>query len=57
MQYNIKYKNADVIDTYYMPLIAEKNLLAEDIVYSARMIVAKFLGMSPFKIIAIDKCV
>lgn len=57
MQYNIKYKNAGVIDTYYMPLIAEQNLLAEDIVYSARMIVAKFLGMSPFKIIAIDKCV
>ena len=57
MQYEIKFKYEDVIGTYYMPLIAEQDLMADDIVYSARMAVAKFLGTSQFEIISIHKCI
>lgn len=53
MQYEIKYKYEGVIGTYYMPLITEQDLKAEDIVYSARMAVAKFLGTSQFVIISV----
>ena len=55
MQYEIKFKYEDVIGTYYMPLIAEQDLMADDIVYSARMAVAKFLGTSHFEIISIHE--
>ena len=44
MQYEIKYNYQGAIGTLYMPLIAEQQLLKEDIVYSARIAVAKFLG-------------
>jgi hypothetical protein len=57
MQYEIKFKYEDVIGTYYMPLIAEQKLLTEDINYSAKMAVAKFLGTSQFEIISIHKCI
>ena len=57
MQYKIKYKYEGVTGTYYMSLIAEQDLLAEDIVYTARMSVAKFLGTSQVEIISIHKCI
>ena len=57
MQYEIKYNYQGAIGTLYMPLIAEQQLLKEDIVYSARKTVAKFLGTSRFKIISINKCI
>ena len=44
MQYEIKYNYQGAIGTLYMPLIDEQQLLKEDIVYSARIAVAKFLG-------------
>ena len=53
MQYEIKYKYESVIGTYYMPLISEFELSKQDITYSARMDVAKFLGTSQFEIISI----
>lgn len=53
MQYEIKYKYEGVIGTYYMPLISEFELSKQDITYSARMAVAKFLGTSQFEIISI----
>lgn len=53
MQYEIKYNYQGAIGTLYMPLIAEQQLLTEDIVYSARIAVAKFLGTSQFEIISI----
>lgn len=56
MQYEIKYKYEGAIGTYYMPLIAEQELLTEDILYSAKMAVAKFLGTSQFEIISIREC-
>ena len=55
MQYEIKYKYEGVIGTYYMPLIAEQDLLAEDLLYSARMAVGKFLGTNQFEVISIHK--
>lgn len=57
MQYEIKYNYQGAIGTLYMPLIAEQQLLKEDIVYSARIAVAKFLGTSQFEIISIHKCI
>ena len=57
MQYEIKYKYESVIGIYYMPVIAEQNLMADDIVYSARMAVGKFLGTSQFEIISVHECV
>ena len=56
MQYEIKYRYGGVIGTYYMPLIAEQDLLAEDIKYSARKTVAKFLGTNQFEILCINAC-
>jgi len=53
MQYEIKYKYESVIGTYYMPLISEFELSKQDITYSARMAVTKFLGTSQFEIISI----
>ena len=55
MQYEIKYKYEGVLCTYYMPLISEYGLSEQDITYSARMAVAKFLGTSQFEIISIHK--
>lgn len=57
MQYEFKYKYEGVTGTYYMPLIAEQELLAEDIIYSAKMAIAKFLKTSHFEIISIHKCI
>ena len=57
MQYEIKYNYQGAIGTLYMPLIDEQQLLKEDIVYSARIAVAKFLGTSQFEIISIHKCI
>ena len=57
MQYEIKYNYQETIGTLYMPLIGEQDLMAEDIVYSARKTVAKFLGTSRFKIISIQECI
>ena len=57
MLYEIKYKFEGLIGTYYMPLIAEQGLIAEDIKYSARMAVVKFLGTSQFEIVSIHECV
>ena len=56
MQYEIKYKFEGVIGTYYMPLTAEQDLLAEDFKYSARKAVAKFLGTNQFEILSINAC-
>ena len=53
MQYEIKYNYQGAIDTLYMPLIAEQKLLAEDIIYSAKMAVAKSRGTSQIEIISI----
>lgn len=55
MQYEIKYKFEGGIGTYYMPLIAEQDLMAEDIEYSARKTVAKLLGTNQFEIISIHE--
>ena len=55
MQYEIKYEHEGIIGTYYMPLISEFELSKQDITYSARMAVAKFLGTSQFEIISIHK--
>ena len=57
MQYEIKYNYQGAIGTLYMPLIGKQDLMAEDIVYSTRKTVAKFLGTSQFKIISIQKCI
>ena len=57
MQYEIKYKYEGIIGTYYMPLRTEQDILIEDIKYSARLAVAKFLGTSQFEIISVHKCV
>lgn len=56
MQYEIKYKYEGIIGTYYMPLITEQDILAEDFKYSARKSVAKFLGTSQFEILSINAC-
>lgn len=56
MQYEIKYKFEGGIDTYYMPLITEQDILAEDIKYSARLAVAEFLGTNQFEILSINAC-
>ena len=56
VQYEIKHKFEGVIGTYYMPLTAEQDLLAEDIKYSARKAVAKFLGTNQFEILSINAC-
>lgn len=55
MQYEIKYKYEGVIGTYYMPLVSEYELSKNDISYSARMVVAKFLGTSNFEIISVRR--
>ena len=55
MQYEIKYKYEEVIGTYYMPLVSEYKLSKQDVSYSARMAVAKFLGTSQFEIISIQE--
>lgn len=57
MLYEIKYNYQGTIGTLYMPLIAEQELMDEDVVYSAQMTVAKFIGTSQFKIISINKCI
>lgn len=57
MLYEIKYNYQGTIGTLYMPLIAEQELMDEDIMYSAQMTVAKFIGTSQFKIISINKCI
>lgn len=57
MQYVIRYKCEGVIGTYYMSLIEERDLMVEDIIYSARMAVAKFLRTSQFEIISVHKCI
>jgi hypothetical protein len=57
MQYEIKYKYEGGIGTYYMSLIAVQKLLAEDVTYSAKKAVTKFLGTSQFEIISIHKCI
>lgn len=56
MQYEIIYKYEDVIGTYYMPLFSDYELSEQDVVYSARKTVARFLGTNQFKIISIHKC-
>ena len=56
MQYEIKYIYEGVIGTYYMPLISDYELSKQDVSYSARMAVAKFLGTFQFDIISIGKC-
>ena len=53
MQYEIKYNYQGAIGTLYMPLVAGQKLWAEDIIYSAKMAVVKFLGTSQFEIISI----
>lgn len=53
MQYEIKYNYQGAIGTLYMPLFANQELLAEDIRYSAKKAVAKFLRTSQFEIISI----
>lgn len=55
MQYEIKYRYKDVLCTYYMSLIAENKLLKQDVYYSARMVVSKYLGSNNFDIISVDK--
>lgn len=55
MQYKIKYKYEGVIGTYYMSLVSENELSNQDLYYSARMEVAKFLGTNQFEIISIHK--
>ena len=55
MQYEIKYKYEGVKGTYYMPLVSEYKLSKQDVSYSARMEVAKFLGTNQFEIISIHK--
>jgi hypothetical protein len=57
MQYEIKFKYEGVIGTYYMPLVSKYELSKQEITYSARMIVAKFLGIGQFDIISIRECV
>ena len=54
MQYEIKYKYESVIGSYYMPLVSEYKLSMQDVLYSARMAVAKFLGTNQFEIISIQ---
>ena len=53
MQYEIKYKYEGVIGTYYIPLVSKYELSKQDVSYSARMAVAKFLGTNQFEIISI----
>ena len=53
MQYEINYEHEGVIGTYYMSLVSEYKLSKQDITYSARMAVAKFLGTSQFEIVSI----
>lgn len=55
MQYEIKYNYQGSIATLYMPLVSEYELSNQDISYSARMEVAKFLGTNQFEIISIHK--
>jgi hypothetical protein len=55
MQYEIKYKYEEIIGTYYIPLVSEYELSEQDVSYSARMAVAKFLGTSQFEIISIHE--
>ena len=53
MQYEIKNNYEGVIGTYYMSLVSEYKLSRQDVSYSARMAVEKFLGTSQFEIISI----
>lgn len=55
MQYEIRYKYEGVIGTYFMPLFSEYELSTQDVSYSARMEVAKFLGTNQFELISIHK--
>ena len=55
-QYEIKYLFEGVTGTFYMPLLNEYDdykLSQEDISYSARMKLTKFLGTDQFMIISI----
>ena len=44
IQYEIKFKYQGVIGTYYMPLIAEQNLIKLEDNYSAHVTIAIYLG-------------
>lgn len=57
MEYEIKFRHNGVIGVYYMPLVAEQEIIKEDILYSARMTVAKLLGTNQFEIISVHKCI
>ena len=52
-QYEIKYIIKGVTGTYYMPLVSEYDLSLQDIFYSARMELTKFLGTGEFTIVSI----
>lgn len=55
MQYEIRYKYKGVIGTYFMSLVSEYKLSTQDVSYSARMEVAKFLGTKQFELISIHE--
>ena len=55
MKYEIKYNYEGVIGTYYMSLVPEYKLSRQDVSYSARLDVEKFLGTCQFDIISIHK--
>lgn len=57
MEYKIKFRHNGVIGVYYMPLVAEQEIIEKDILYSARMTVAKLLGTNQFEIISVHKCI
>lgn len=57
MEYEIKLRHNGVIGVYYMPLVAEQEIIEEDTLYSARMTVAKLLGTNQFEIISVHKCI
>lgn len=56
MEYEIKFRHNEVFGVYYMPLVAEQEIIEEDILYSARITVAKLLGTNQFEIISVHKC-
>ena len=57
MEYEIIFRHNGVIGVYYMPLVAEQEIIEEDILYSARITVAKLLGTNQFEIISVHKCI
>ena len=50
------YMNGDRPDVV-MPLVAKQEIIEEDLMYSARMTVAKLLGTNQFEIISVHKCI